>query len=199
MPENTKLTTVEDPDAWIEKATLSEDIYEGKVLHFFRDTIALPGGGESFREYVKHRGAVAVVALDSEENVYLVRQYRYAIGRLTAEIPAGKLEKGEDDPCAAAMRELKEEIGATAGKVTPLGVYLSSPAILTEKIYCYLAEELTFGETHFDDDENLATVCLPLTEAIDRVLSGEIEDGKTLFALQKVYLMKQKEKQAERK
>lgn len=199
MPKNAKLTAVENPDAWIEKTAVSEDIYEGKVLHFFRDTVSLPGGGESFREYVKHRGAVAVVALDGNGNVYLVRQYRYAIGRLTVEIPAGKLEPGEADPCAAAMRELKEEIGATAGKVTPLGVYLSSPAILTERIYCYLAEELTFGETHFDEDENLATVCLPLTDAIDRVLSGEIEDGKTLFALQKVYLMKQKEAQAERK
>ena len=173
-----------------EKTVEKEDIFGGRVLHVFRDTGSLPNGGTSMREYAVHRGAVAVVALDDEENVYLVRQYRYAIGRSTIELPAGKLELGEDDKEAAARRELSEEIGVTAGKMTPLGVYMASPAILTERIYCYLAEDLTFGECHPDEDENLLTVKMPLRDAVSLVLDGTLEDGKTLFALQKVYLLK---------
>ena len=173
-----------------EETVEKEDIFEGRVLHIFRDTVRTANGVLSMREYALHRGAVAIVALDAEENVYLVRQYRYAIGRATLELPAGKLEMGEDDKEAAARRELSEEIGATAGKMTPLGVYVSSPAILTERIYCFLAEDLTFGETHPDEDENLLPVKMPLSEAVGLVLDGTLEDGKTLFALQKVYLMK---------
>lgn len=180
-----------DYDALLREETVEkEDIFEGRVLHVFRDTVKTANGVLSMREYALHRGAVAVVALDEHENAYLVRQYRYAIGRSTVEIPAGKLEIGEDDHEAAARRELSEEIGATAGKMTPLGVYMASPAILTERIYCYLAEDLTFGETHPDEDENLLTLKLPLADAVAQVLDGTLEDGKTLFALQKVYLMK---------
>ena len=180
-----------DFDSLLREETVEkEDIFEGRVLHVFRDTVKTATGVLSTREYAVHRGAVAVVALDSEENVYLVRQYRYAIGRSTLELPAGKLEMGEDDHEAAARRELREEIGAVAGKMTPLGVYMASPAILTERIDCFLAEELAFGETHFDEDENLLTVKMPLADAVSLVLDGTLEDGKTLFALQKVYLMK---------
>ena len=181
----------QDYDALLREETVEkEDIFEGRVLHLYRDTVKTATGVLSTREYARHRGAVAIVALDAEENVYLVRQYRYAIGRSTVEIPAGKLEIGEDDHEAAARRELREEIGAVAGKITPLGVYMASPAILTERIYCYLAEDLTFGETYFDEDENILALKLPLREAVAQVLDGSLEDGKTLFALQKVYLMK---------
>ena len=183
-----------DFDAILRETALeSQDVFEGKVLHVFCDKIALPNGITSEREYAVHRGAVAVVALDENENVYLVRQYRYAIGRSTLELPAGKLEMGESDPALAARRELSEEIGATAGRLTPLGVYMASPAILTERIYCFLAEDLSFGECHPDEDENLLTVKMPLKEAVEMVLDGRLEDGKTLFALQKVYLLKQRE------
>ncbi len=168
----------------------SEEMFDGKVLRVFRDEIALPNGKTSVREYAKHRGAVAVVAIDGEDNVYLVRQYRYAIGRTTLEIPAGKLEVSDSDPEEAARRELSEEIGATAGKFSPLGVYLGSPAILTERIYCYLAEELTFGETHPDEDENLATLRMPLCEAIACIERDEWEDGKTVFGILKAFLKK---------
>ena len=166
----------------------SEDKFEGRVLHVFRDEVSLPNGGSSVREYVRHRGAVAVVAIDKQENVYLVRQYRYAIGRMTVEIPAGKLEIGETDPEAAARRELSEEIGVTAGKMIPLGVYIGSPAILSERIYCYLAEDLCFGETHPDEDENLSTLRMPLTDAVACIERGEWEDGKTVFGILKAYL-----------
>ena len=179
-------------DSILRESTLQkEDIFEGKVLHVFRDTVALPDGKTSVREYALHRGAVAIVALDDDGNVYLVRQYRYPIGRTTLEIPAGKLESGEDNMELAARRELSEEIGATAKKMTPIGVYMASPAILTERIHCFLAEGLTFGECHPDEDENLITVKMSLEAAIDMVLDGALEDGKTLFALQKVYLLKQ--------
>ena len=173
-----------------EETVEKKDIFEGRVLHLFCDTVKTANGVLSTREYALHRGAVAVVALDEEENVYLVRQYRYPIGRSTIEIPAGKLEAGEDDKEAAARRELSEEIGAIAEKMTPIGVYMPSPATLTERIFCYLAEGLTFGECHPDEDENLLTLKMPLSEAVKLVLDGTLEDGKTLFALQKVFLLK---------
>lgn len=175
-----------------ERTVHSEDIFEGKVLHLFRDEIALPDGTPSVREYAKHRGAVAVVALDEKENIYLVRQYRYAIGRTTVEIPAGKLEEGELNPEEAARRELSEEIGAKAGKLSFLGAYLASPAILTERIYCYLAEELSFGAPHPDEDENISVLCMPLCDAVGHIERGEWEDGKTLFAVLKTCLLKRK-------
>ena len=176
-----------------ERLIRSESIFEGKVLHLFKDEVETPNGIRSPREYARHRGAVAVVALDSEKNIYLVRQYRHAIGRTTLEIPAGKLEQGETDLVAAAARELGEEVGITAGKMTFIGTYLSSPAILTEQIHCFLAEDLQFGETHPDEDENLLTAKMPLRKAIDHILQGDWQDGKTLFALQKVFLLKEKE------
>ncbi len=180
-------------DALLSEETISsESVFEGKVLHVFRDEISLKNGNHSMREYAKHRGAVAVVALDAQENVYLVRQYRYAIGRTTIEIPAGKLEASDTNPEEAARRELSEEIGATAGRFSSLGIYLSSPAILTERIFCYLAEDLTFGETHPDEDENLLTVKMPLSDAVSAIERGEWEDGKTLFAILKTYLLKKK-------
>ncbi len=180
-----------DETAFKETKISSEEKFEGKVLRVFRDEIALPNGKTSVREYAKHRGAVAVVALDNEDHVYLVRQYRYAIGRTTLEIPAGKLEESDTDPETAAKRELSEEIGAVAGKFSSLGVYLGSPAILTEKIYCYLAEDLTFGDTHPDEDENLMTVRMPLKDAIACIERDEWEDGKTVFALLKTFLKRQ--------
>ena len=173
-----------------EETVEKKDIFEGRVLHLFCDTVKTANGILSTREYALHRGAVATLALDESENVYLVRQYRYPIGRSTVEIPAGKLEVGESDTEAAARRELSEEIGATAKKMTPIGVYMPSPATCTERIYCYLAEGLSFGETHPDEDENLLTLKMPLAEALALVLNGSLEDGKTLFALQKVFLLK---------
>ena len=186
------MTSNEIDTLFKEKEVRSEEVFSGKVLRLFCDEIELPNGKRSMREYARHRGAVAVVALDENENVYLVRQYRYAIGRVTVEIPAGKLEIWENDTEAAAKRELSEEIGATAGKFSFLGTYLASPAILTERIYCYLAEDLSFGEKHPDEDENLATLVMPLSDAVAAIERGEWEDGKTLFALLKAYLLKRK-------
>ena len=162
-----------------EKTLNSELKFDGKILHVYKDTIELPNKKEAFREYIKHMGAVCVIPVTSEGNVVLVKQYRYAVERELLEIPAGKLDSSEEDPLDAAMRELKEETGAVAEKITPLGLYLGSPAILGEKIYMYLATGLTIGNTSPDEDEFLEICEIPLEKAIKMVLDGEIPDGKT--------------------
>ncbi len=175
--------TPEELARFEEHCLSSELTFDGKVLHVYVDRIALPDGEKTgFREYIRHMGAVAVLPLDASGNVYCVRQYRYAVGKVMTEIPAGKLDTPDEDPLSAALRELREETGAVAGRVTYLGVYLGSPAILDEKIHLFLAEDLSFGETDFDDDENLETLRMPLSKLVTLVLSGEIEDGKTQVA-----------------
>ena len=123
----------EDADRLAEKPLTREEIYTGQILHVVKDTVALPNGRAATREMALHRGAVAVVALDDEGNVVLEKQYRYPMGAVLEEIPAGKLEAGEDDPLGAAKRELREETGLVAETWRSLGIYYPSPAILTEK------------------------------------------------------------------
>jgi ADP-ribose pyrophosphatase len=118
-----------------------------------------------------------------EGEVICVKQYRYAVGRLMLEIPAGKLDSKDEDPLEAAKRELREETGAVSGKMTYLGVFYSSPAILDEKIHMYLAEELEYGETDFDEDEFIEIVKIPLSELVDMIQAGEVPDGKTQAAI----------------
>ena len=118
------------------------------------------------------------------------RQYRYAAGRELLEIPAGKLNFADEDPLSAAARELREETGAVAGKYTYLGKMLGSPAILSETVHMYLAEELDFGETSPDDDEFIEIEKIPLSELYEMVMSGRIEDSKTQIALLKTWEIK---------
>ena len=115
-----------------------------------------------------------------------MRQYRYAVGQVTLEIPAGKLDAPDEDSREAVLRELREETGARCKSLTYLGTYLASPAILDEKINLYLARELDFGECDPDDDEFIDVVQIPLDEMVDRVMAGEILDGKTQLAVLKV-------------
>ena len=168
---------------FVEKPTSSELIFDGKVLHVYRDEIELPNGAPSFREYIRHVGAVCVIPITAEREVVCVKQYRYAVGEVLLEIPAGKLDSKDEDPEAAVRRELREETGAVCGKLTYLGKYLGSPALLNECIYMYLAEDLTFGETDFDDDEFLEIVRIPLSELVEDVMDGKIADGKTQIAV----------------
>ena len=168
-----------------EHCVSSELIYDGKVVHLYVDRIALPNGAPSIREYVRHIGAVAVLPLTADGEVICVRQYRYAHGCVMTEIPAGKLDSRQEDHIEAALRELREETGARCGKLTYLGLYRSTPAILDEKIDLYLAEELNFGETDPDEDEFLEIVRLPLESLVDQVMAGEITDGKTQVAVLK--------------
>ncbi|MBE6596505.1 MAG: NUDIX hydrolase [Ruminococcaceae bacterium] len=162
-----------------EKMISSEFIFDGKVVHLYKDKVRLPDGNESVREYVKHIGAVAVVPITTENEVICVRQYRYAIGRMLLEIPAGKLDSKDEIPEEAARRELREETGAVSAKLTYLGKFFSSPAILDECIHIYLAEELELGDTDPDEDEFLEIVKIPIDKLADMICSGEIIDGKT--------------------
>lgn len=162
-----------------EKQLTSENIFDGKVLHVRRDDIELPNGVKSMREYVKHNGAVAVIPITDDGNIILERQYRYAVGQTIIEIPAGKLDSVDEDPRSAALRELKEETGATPREMIYLGEYYGSPAILSEKIFMFLARGLEFGEQKFDYDELLEVFEMPLGDAVEEVLAGRICDGKT--------------------
>lgn len=178
----------------IETCAASKSVFDGKILHVFVDDINLPNGERGFREYIKHIGAVAVLPLTDDGKVICVRQYRYAVGQVTTEIPAGKLDRPDEDPIEAALRELREETGARCKRLTYLGTYLASPAILDEKINLYLARDLDFGETDPDDDEFIDVVQIPLAEMIDRVMAGEILDGKTQLAVLKVNELLRREK-----
>lgn len=166
-----------------EKTISSKLIFDGKVIHLHVDDILLPNGNTSIREYCTHNGAVCVIPITSEGEVICVRQYRYAIGKSILEIPAGKLDSVDENPDDAVRRELREETGAISGKLTYLGLYYGSPALLSEKIYMYLAEDLSFGDCDPDDDEFLEIIKIPLDELVDMVLKGEIEDGKTQSAV----------------
>lgn len=181
-----------------EKALASELIFDGKVVHLYRDDIALPDGKTSFREYIRHIGAVCVIPVTREMEVVCVRQYRYAIGRVVLEIPAGKLDFKEEDPQSAVIRELREETGARAGKLTYLGEFYSSPAILDERIHMYLAEELEFGENDLDDDEFIEVVRIPIKELAEMICRGEIIDGKTQAGVMKALYIFENRKREEK-
>lgn len=160
----------------------TETIYDGKLVHLSRVTVRLPNGEQSFREIVRHPGAVAMVPLTAEGEVILVQQFRLASNRIMLEIPAGTLEPGEE-PQVAAERELQEEIGYRPGRLTSLGGEFTAPGYTTEFIHLYLAEDLEAAPLAVDDDEFLEIVTLPLDEALRRVESGTIQDGKTIAAL----------------
>ena len=168
-----------------EQCISSELVYDGKVMRVFRDVISLPDGSEGFREYAKHVGAVAVLPLTDEGDVICVRQYRYAHRCLLTDIPAGKLDSKEEDHVEAALRELREETGATCKKLTYLGLFRPTPAVLDEKVDLYLAEGLTFGESDPDEDEFLDVERIPLDVLTEKIMSGEITDGKTQVAVLK--------------
>ena len=181
----------EKPESYFKETQASSElIFDGKVLHLYCDEINLPDGGKSFREYCKHNGAVCVVPLTREGEVVCIRQYRYALGRVTLEIPAGKFDYIGEDHREAALRELREETGYTTDNLIDIGPLATSPALLTEIIYCYLAEDMTPGETDPDEDEFLEIVHIPLREAVDMILRGEIQDSKTQAAILKVWTLK---------
>lgn len=166
----------------MEKTLDSEQVFDGRLLKVYRDKVELTNGGASVREFVHHPGGAAVVALDGEGNIYLERQFRYPYHKVVTEIPAGKLERGED-PFDAIRRELSEEIGATAGRWDALGHIMPSVGYTDETIYLYLARDLTFGARHLDQDEFLEPFKMPFSEALARAADGRINDAKTLAAL----------------
>ena len=191
--EREKPMKYQKPESYFRETTAdSELIFDGKVLHLYRDEINLPNGGTSMREYCKHNGAVCVVPVTAEGDVICIRQYRYALGRVTLEIPAGKLDYIGEDHREAALRELREETGYTTENLIDIGPLATSPALLTEIIYCYLAEDMVPGECDPDEDEFLEMVRVPLPELVDMILSGEVQDAKTQAAVLKVWAMKKR-------
>ena len=169
-----------------EKKISSSQIYDGKIVKLYRDTVSLPDGKEAFREVVRHPGAVCVVPLTDNDEVICVRQFRYPFSRVTLEIPAGKLDSPTEDHREAALRELREETGAACRELVFIGELYSSPAILDEVIYMYYAKGLTFGETDPDEDEFLDVVRLPFGELLDMVMDGRVRDAKTQTSVLKV-------------
>ena len=166
-----------------ERCITSENIYDGCLLHVRRDEIGLPDGGRSVREYTRMGRAVCIVPLTDDGRVILEHQYRYAVGRVMTELPAGKLDTAEEDPLEGAKRELREETGAEAREWIPLGEFLPAVAYSSETIYLFAAKGLTFGEQDMDEDEFLDLVRIPLEEAVARIMRGEIRDGKTICGL----------------
>ena len=167
-----------------EEMVSQETVYEGVIVNVRRDKARLMDGRITNREVVEHPGGVAVFAMDDQGRVALVRQYRYPMGEETLELPAGKLEPGED-PRDSGLRELAEETGLVPGTFVDMGCRDSSPGILAERIYLYFAKDLTQGPTHPDDGEFVETVWLPYQDLVDKARRGEIKDGKTLVGILK--------------
>lgn len=169
-----------------ERKLSGREVYHGRIVNVHMDEVSLPNGKTSQREVVEHPGGVVILPLDERMQVITVKQYRYALGRAMTELPAGKLEPGEKaDPAAAALRELREEIGAVPGSFVPLGVLHSSPGIFTETLYLYLARDLKFETPDPDEDEILAIDRVPFDVMVQRIMDGEITDAKTVAAVLK--------------
>lgn len=171
-----------------EKTVASETIYDGKIITVKKDKAELENGEIVTRELVTHPGGVCVVAINENDEILLVKQFRYPFQEALLELPAGKLEKGEDHRLAG-IRELKEETGAECENFEYLGVNYPSVAYLNEKIYMYLATGLTFSSQNLDDDEFLDVVKIKLDDAVKMVMNNEINDGKTQIAVLKAYLL----------
>lgn len=167
----------------LEEQTIRQNlIYKGRIIDLYSDDVRLPNGKDGLREYVTHRGGAAILPIDERGNVYLVRQFRYPYHEEILEIPAGKLEAGED-PAKTALRELEEETGMRCTELIPYGVLYPTPGYTNEHLYVYLATGLTAGTLHLDEDEFINTVVLPFDEAYQMVLSNTIKDGKTCYAI----------------
>lgn len=169
---------------FVEKVLSSEDIFKGRVINLHVEQVELPNGNKSSREIVEHNGGVGIIAVDENREVFMVTQYRSAAKCMLMEIPAGKLEKGED-PLECGKRELVEETGYEAKEFVHLGAYYATPAYCEEKLNIYLARDLKFVGQHLDEDEFLNVKKYKLDDLYQMVMDNKIYDTKTAIAILK--------------
>ena len=180
---------MEDFKNLTEVKTGSEEVFDGVILHVFKDTVALPNGNPAIREVIRHVGAVGVIPVTDDGKVIIEKQFRYPLSSVITEIPAGKLDSFTEDRLSAAKRELEEETGYTAKEWVSMGDYYPTPAYCDERITLYLARGLELGQRHLDEDEFLNFEFVPLAELVDEVMAGRITDGKTQVAVLKAARM----------
>lgn len=174
-----------------ETRTGGREIFNGRIITVLEDEVLLPDGSSAKREVVRHPGGVCIAPLTETGKLIFVRQYRYPYGEILLELPAGKLEKGED-PLPAAHRELEEETGFR-GELIPAGEMYPTPGYCDEIIRLYIAENLTAGEMHPDLDEFIENVRIPLETAAQMALEGQIKDGKTVILILKIAELKRRD------
>ena len=176
--------------AFTEKTLNVNNIFDGKIINVHVDDVELDNGEKSIREVVEHSGGVCVIPITDEDELLMVRQFRYPFSRELIEVPAGKLEKGED-PLAAGVRELEEECGVVADKIISLGEIYPTVAYCSEIIYMFAATGLHKTHQHLDEGEFLGVEKIKFQQALTMVMSGEIRDAKTVAAILKAARLKQ--------
>lgn len=170
----------------LKEETLTREYrFNGRIINLRTDTVRLPNGAEAGREVVEHPGGVCVAPLTANGELLFVRQYRYPYEEVVLELPAGKRDRGGEDPLECGKRELLEETGATAKQYTFLGKVYPTPGFCNEIIYLYLAQDLDFGDAQPDEDEFVEVERIPLSRAVELVMNNEIYDAKTQIAVLK--------------
>ncbi len=172
-----------------EEKISSKLIHNGNFLVLNKDTVLLPNGKTSTREFVTHPGAACIVAVDEDDNILMVKQYRYPISKMMYEVPAGKLDFGED-PINCAKRELEEETGYKANNFDLIGSLYPAPAYSNEIIYIYLATELIKTNMNLDEDEFLVCEKIKINKVLEMIMRGQIIDAKTQIAVLKYLQLK---------
>ena len=166
----------------MEKTLSSQLIYDGRAVRLRVDTVKTPSGRETTREIVEHSDCVAIIAIDADNNVLLVNQFRKAAERELLEIPAGGIDPGED-PVATVRREMQEETGYLPRRVERLGGFYSAPGYCTEYLYLYLATDLIPSQLHAEDTESIEVVRVPVAQVPSLITSGKICDAKSIAGL----------------
>lgn len=172
-----------------EQTNTQKHLYKGRILSLRVDEVTLPNGATATREVIEHGGGVCILPLTDNDEVLLVQQFRYPYMQVLTELPAGKISPGED-PLECGKRELEEETGATAAQYQSLGVMYPTPGYCGEVIHMYLATDLSFGQTHPDEDEFLQVTRMPFNQLLQQVLQGAVPDAKTQIAVLKLACMR---------